>query len=106
MARDQKPTLINVKTVEYRRHEKAGKPPSLLVEYSNGLSTAREWICLEHSGYAREKAVKWWAKRAPGLEIPKTVDEAIDHFDFLSQPTAVKIRKAGKYTEIVGYEFA
>ena len=52
-----------VRDVEYRRHRKPGAPDSLRVDYLVGAKVVSEWVCVEHSGYAREKAVAWWRQR-------------------------------------------
>ena len=51
--------------------------PSMKVTYSCGLKSYNEWVCVEHQGYARQKALEWWRKRAPGCPMPRTVDDAI-----------------------------
>ena len=102
LSRDQKPVLFDVKAVEYRRHQKPGKPDSLMVAYSSGLQTVREWVCLEHAGYAREKAVKWWQRRSTS-DVPKTIGEALKNANQLRRPAAINVRKNGKHLEVVGY---
>ena len=52
-----------VRDVDYRRHRKPGAPDSLRVDYLVGAKVVSEWVCVEHSGYAREKAVAWWELR-------------------------------------------
>ena len=49
-----------VRDVDYRRHRKPGAPDSLRVDYLVGTKVVSEWVCVEHTGYAREKAVAWW----------------------------------------------
>jgi DNA repair protein RadD len=77
LSRVGKPEWVEVTQVRYTRHEKPGKPPSLRVEYWCGLSAHHEWICVEHAGYPRQKAATWWAARAPGTPLPRSVDEAL-----------------------------
>ncbi|GAB4119039.1 MAG: hypothetical protein Kow00104_01190 [Rhodothalassiaceae bacterium] len=101
-----KPDWVTVDDVAYSRHEKPGKPPSLRVDYFCGLARHSEWVCLEHTGYARQKAVSWWMKRAPGLPVPHTVDQALRHADDLRTPSEIALRPSGRYTEIVGVRFA
>ena len=36
----------------------------LRVDYHCGLVRHSEWICFEHTGYAREKAIAWWHARS------------------------------------------
>ena len=60
--------------VAYSRHEKPGKPPSLRVDYHCGLVRHSEWICFEHTGYARQKAVAWWRARSKA-PVPSTITD-------------------------------
>ena len=103
-----KPQWIEVSRVSYARHDKPGKPPSLRVDYWSGLTHHSEWVCLEHPGYARRKAVMWWARRAPGmpsLPMPETVEEALRLTDRLRCPVQIAVRAQGRYTEVIGVRF-
>ncbi|MCG6557675.1 DEAD/DEAH box helicase [Ruegeria sp. 1NDH52C] len=91
--------------VSYSRHDKLGGRPSLKVTYSCGLATYSEWICLEHPGYARQKAAEWWRKRAPGCPVPLSVAEAILQAKELMRPSAISVRPAGRFVEVSGYRF-
>jgi DNA repair protein RadD len=99
------PEWVSVTQIRYARHEKAGKPPSLRVDYSSGLSQHSEWVCFEHPGYPRQKAERWWRVRAPGLPIPKKVDEAIARVAQLKPPTLIAVRPQGQYSRVVGVRF-
>lgn len=105
MVRDIEPEWIDVTGVDYALHTKPGSPPSLRVEYQCGISTHREWVCLEHSGYARQKAVGWWSRRAPGQPVPATASAALQIAPSLPVPSGIKVRQAGKYFDIVGVRF-
>lgn len=96
------PQWVTVSDVSYDLHEKPGKPPSLLVSYRCGLVRHREWICIEHDGYARQKAVQWWQRRAPGRPVPGTVEQALLQADSLRVPVEIAVRPSGRFTEIVG----
>ncbi len=100
------PEWIEVEDVHYARHEKIGKPASMRVTYSNGFFAYSEWICFEHTGFPREKAIKWWARRAQGIAMPATVEQAMQHTASLLQPGAIQIRQSGQYTEIIAARFA
>jgi DNA repair protein RadD len=99
------PEWVSVTEVRYVRHEKVGKPPSLRVDYSSGLSRHSEWVCFEHAGYPRQKAEWWWRSRAPGLPVPKKVDEAIAKVSQLRPPSSIAVRPDGRYSRIVGVRF-
>ena len=91
-----------VTNVSYYRHEKVDSKPTLRVEYLCGLMESyREWICLEHTGYAREKACKWWVERT-GTRAPITIEEAINRKSELKAPEEIQVRRNGKYFDIVG----
>ncbi len=95
----------DVTGVTYTRHEKPGKPASLRVTYDCGLARHSEWVCLEHSGFAREKAVRWWARCASDTPVPRTVKEALELTDHLRKPLAIQAKPVGQYTEIVNMRF-
>ncbi len=101
-----RPEWVTVSDVSYHRHEKLGSPTSLRVEYACGLASHREWVCFEHTGYARQKAVQWWQKRLPDRPVPRTVDDALTRCGELPKPDRISVRPQGRYTEITGYEFA
>lgn len=101
-----KPEWVKVANISYARHEKLGKPPSLRVDYTCGLNCHSEWVCFEHTGYAREKAVQWWRKRLPGMPVPATVEEALASSHRLRVPNEIAVRPSGRYTEVVGVRFA
>jgi DNA repair protein RadD len=96
---------LPVHGVSYSRHDKLGGLPSLKVTYSCGLKSYSEWVCIEHQGYARQKAAEWWRKRAPGRPVPLTVDQAIAEAARLARPSAISVRPSGRYVEISGYRF-
>ncbi|MBF0093944.1 MAG: DEAD/DEAH box helicase [Alphaproteobacteria bacterium] len=100
-----RPQWVAVDDVSYYLHEKPGKPPSLRVEYLCGMVRHQEWVCLQHTGYARQKAVAWWQSRAPGLPVPTSVDVALDLSDELRWPVEIAVRPSGRFTEIVGARF-
>jgi DNA repair protein RadD len=96
----------DVTDIAYARHEKQGKPASLRVTYACGLARHSEWVCFEHTGYPRERAVSWWRRRAGDLPIPMSVDEALGHAHALPRPVAIQVRPAGQYSEIAAVRFA
>lgn len=96
---------VAVSGISYHRHEKPGKPPSLRVDYHCGLASHSEWVCFEHTGYPREKAVSWWLRRATGQPIPATVNDALARSGALPAPVAISVKPVGRYTEITGFRF-
>ncbi len=98
-------TWSDVTGISYARHEKPGKPASLRVTYECGLARHSEWVCFEHTGFPRDKALGWWRRRAGNLPPPVTVDEALQQVDQLRRPIAIQVRPAGQYTEIAAARF-
>lgn len=97
-----KPTELTVKSWELYAHEKAGSAVSLRVAYRTGVTVQSEWCCFQHQGFARDKAVRWWAAHGGQIPPPATVSEAIARKAELTMPRAIVTRPSGKYTEIVG----
>lgn len=96
-----------VSSVKYERHTgKGGKPDSLRVTYQCGLRRISEWVCLEHSGFARTRALEWWVRRAPADMPPRTVEEALPRAWTLPCPVSVTIDETDKFPTILGHEFA
>lgn len=95
----------DVTGITYARHEKPGKPASLRVTYECGLARHSEWVCFEHTGFPRDKAVGWWRRRAGNLPPPSTINEALEQLDQLRRPIAIQVRPAGQYTEIAAARF-
>lgn len=98
---------LPVTGVEYAEHEKAGKPPSIKVTYRCGLARYSTWLCFSHSGYAREKAVRWWAKRMPSHPVPSTTEYAMDLLwhDRPEDPSAIRVLRRGSYFDVVAVRF-
>ena len=93
---------IRPESVTVVRHKKPGRPDSLRVTYHAGLLRVSEWVCLDHPGYAGDKARQWWRQRFPSQ--PPTVNEALG-FLFLPQQIlavteSIEVGRDGKYPTI------
>ena len=74
-------TKYQVEDAYYGMHSKRGAdesaPRTLRVDYRIGWHDYKsEWVCFEHEGYARQKAIAWWRKRSDD-PVPDTVDRAL-----------------------------
>lgn len=98
---------MSVDRVEYERNRgKNGKKDTFRVTYYGGKKCYSEYICIEHTGFARGKAVAWWTERAGiGKMPPSSINEAIDLAPELAIPSFIKLQKpyGEKYERIVGY---
>ena len=79
------PVRCPVRRVLYYVHQKKDSawnaPRTMRVEYEIGdHEYQREWICFEHTGFARDKAERWWRTRRgdENAEVPKTAHEAVN----------------------------
>jgi hypothetical protein len=74
------------------------------VDYTSGLRTYSEWVCLEHEGFAARKATEWWRRRGD-LPLPETVDEAIERARAgeLLEPDKIILDVTEKYPRIVNW---
>lgn len=88
-----------VRDFSMARHIKDGKS-SLRVDYLIGARVVKEFVCLEHTGFARQKAVQWWHSMA-GTTPPETVQEALDREKEVRMPTDAVIRKEGDWWRVV-----
>jgi DNA repair protein RadD len=95
----------DIRDVGYRRHRKPGAPDSLRIDYLIGTRVVSEWVCVEHTGYAREKAVAWWRLRGEGPP-PDTVDAALTRVTELRRPTEAVLVREGRYHRIRRVRFA
>jgi DNA repair protein RadD len=101
------PSIHTVNSVHVSRHKKDGKPDSLLVRYVCGLEVFREWICLDHEGYAGTSGQTWWRQRFGPQKVKPTVNSALESLfieQYLNDWTkTVTVKREGKYKRIIGY---
>jgi len=75
-------TEYEVQDVYYSVHVKRDAPEdhprSMRVDYRVGFNDHRsEWVCFEHTGYARAKAEAWWKARSHE-PFPQSSQQAVD----------------------------
>ena len=105
-------TEYEVQEISYDVHIKAGAsdnaPKTMRVEYVLGWQHWQsEWVCFEHSGYAKERAIEWWVARSK-MPIPMNTQEAVNFANSgaLAEPKVIIVRSTPgqKYDQIVDYE--
>ena len=82
------------------------EPGSLYDAYGCSFS---EWVCPEHTGFARSKFEKWWAARASAeCPVPDRAEDVCeaDFMGFLRTVKRITVKRVAgnRYPEIVGYE--
>lgn len=104
-------TAYQVRSTRYyvhtKRNAEPGTPPTLRVDYEIGLYLRKsEWVCLEHTGYARAKAEKWWQARS-NEPVPMTVEYALELIEAgaLAETTEITVRciAGEKYDRIISH---
>lgn len=99
-------------TIHRPRGSNAGKPDSLKVSYKlaqgniDGLEIS-EWVCFDHTGFARSKAEQWWAARSND-PCPPSVSRAFEAAIGGALAPTLKIftelKMTDKWPRIVRYE--
>ncbi|QOJ04311.1 MAG: DEAD/DEAH box helicase [Planctomycetia bacterium] len=101
----------DVTDVYYTLHVKRDAPPdaprTMRVDYRVGFNEyVSEWVCFEHSGFALEKARRWWRARS-SEPVPQSSDEAVDlaNAGALALTRSITVeRKAGeRFDRVVKY---
>ena len=95
----------NVLSVSYDSYYARSGYWMLLVRYDCGIRSFKQYIALEHPGYARHRAIHWWKRRHPNGFVPENVGEALYHVDDLEVPKKILVDESGKYDNIIDMEF-
>lgn len=104
-------TEYEVLDVRYSVHVKQNAPPdapkTMRVDYRIGQFTwVSEWVCFEHTGYARWKAEQWWRRRSPD-PVPDKAERAVEIAEAggvaWTEKIVVRTTAGEKYDRIVGY---
>lgn len=95
---------LSIQKVIYNLHEKIGSPPSMKVSYFCGLKMYNEWVCFEHKGNAKNKALQWWQQRHVEA-MPETTQKALQKVSQLRVPRQLKVWVNKRYPEILGCEW-
>jgi DNA repair protein RadD len=105
-------TRYAVRDVLYSVRKKRGAgddaPRSMRVDYKVGWNKYKsEWICFEHDGYARQKAIAWWKRRSSD-PVPDTAHDAvvIANHGGLAVATSITVRciDGDPYERIIDWE--
>ncbi|MFN3193854.1 MAG: DEAD/DEAH box helicase [Aureliella sp.] len=107
-------TEYAVQDIMYRVHVKRDAPEdaprTLRVDYQIGLDHWQsEFVCIEHTGYARKKAESWWRERSPD-PFPDSTDQAVTIAEAggvaYTESITVRSVPGEPYDTIVGHRLA
>lgn len=95
-------------SVHHKRNAPEDAPRTLRVDYMIGIARCQpEFICFEHSGWARKRAERWWHART-AFPVPDTAEEALHlaNEGVLRATRSITVRSVAgdRYDTIVGYE--
>ena len=105
-------TEYDIEDVAYYIHVKRGAPhdhpKTMRVDYQVGWNEWKsEWVCPEHTGYAREKFKAWWQARS-SEPVPDTAREAVllASAGALALTTQITIRSVTgeKYDRVIAHK--
>jgi DNA repair protein RadD len=108
------PETFDVESVYYSSHRKKGKEdakPTLRVDYQctreggNISEVIREWVCIEHVGFAKTKATAWWSEHS-NFEFPPDVATAVEwcKMGAVACPKTITAQKQGGFWRILSKE--
>lgn len=108
-SKEIKPFESEVDRVVYARHIAKNGRPVLRVQYYDKVGyIASEYICYEHKGYPRRRAITWTIRRTERADciIPETIEEAYNlaQKGYFKEPKKILTMKNGKYLEVVDCE--
>lgn len=103
---------MDVVKVDWIAHTKKGgtetTPKTLRIIYHYGYQQSiSEYVCVEHSGYARNKAEAWWRSATGSTRCPENAAAAcaaLDNMKHIRFPKKLLIRFGGQWPEIIGRE--
>ncbi len=105
-------TEFEVLDVAYHVHKKRDAPEdsprTMRVDYRLGLDDWQsEWVCIEHAGFARQKAMAWWRLRSPD-PFPESAQRAVEiaQGSGLASTRKITVRTVAgeKYDRIIAYD--
>ena len=101
------PQVFDVIEVQYSKWSKPEKPDTMRVDYrvskdgKEVMFGMSEWICFDHTGYARKQAEAWWVARS-NVRFPENTGDAITMATLgaAAEPTQIVAEHDGKYWKI------
>ena len=89
------PKWVEVDDVVYKRHVKKDGTDSVRANFVCKGIVYSHWICVEHQGYARDIARRYYARA--GVDMPATVEDALK---VKVCPKQIQVVKEGKWNRV------
>jgi len=97
--------VVDVETKKHFNKRDETKPSTFRVQYYCETVTVNEFICFNHDvgTFPHKKAIQWHVRHRPDLDVPQSVDEALQNQ--YPRPFYIKCKPNGKYWDILDYDF-
>ena len=94
--------ILTPEDTNFYVHEKGGRI-SMRVDYSTGaIDHISEWVCIEHGGFAEDRARQWLKKSLPeGYPIPETVEECMELTAAYKKPGSIFVDFNSRFPKII-----
>jgi DNA repair protein RadD len=89
--------------VNYYYHVSKSGSPSMRVSYMiDEFTHFDEWVCIEHEGYAKQKAVRWLKDNLPpGHPIPDTIEDGLACREAYKKPSTIYVDCNSHFPKII-----
>lgn len=94
---------FKVDAINYSRHDKVGKPPSMCVSYFCGRRRFQEWVSIEHGGSISRIARDWVFSRL-GVTV-ETTEALLALGNRIPPATHIKVWVNQKYPRVMNHCF-
>lgn len=103
----KEPEWKDVREIKYRIENKNGTD-MFVVDYWVGFQRYQQFILLDHTGWARAKALKWVENCWDGDpdEMPTSVAELKTSYPFLKVPSRILVDLNGKHPQVTERDFS
>lgn len=108
---DKKKVLYKVDSLVYTKHLTSKRINTLLIVYKCKSTYIKHWVCVEHTGFARLMAIRWFnkhiKKKVATEAIPNTVDKLFLSItsNQIKKPTHIIVDQSGKYKQVIDWRF-
>lgn len=81
-------------------HPKAGKPDSVKIVYTIGMSQVNEWVGPQHFGEMKTRSQRFWMTHGGRTPYPKTALEFLERQNELVETAEIMVKPRDKYWDV------